>query len=201
MFGAPFCPSCLACIHICCWTLLVPETTYIPFFATPKRWTDEQVHHLWVWAFDFRRGVGRVGWTHGLLASQLPPRTWKQFWPFLLDHQGSLFKKRRHHPNPSDIFSNWNDEFTFAWSQEDRTPWSLMIGRPLDIFIYFHFGMLQRKYTRLQQTCFLLSSKCFFSKKDLEETKGTEASPWFGRYRCHQKVDGWVVALAWRNLG
>lgn len=166
MFGAPFCPSCLACIHICCWTLLVPETTYIPFFATPKRWTDEQVHHLWVWAFDFRRGVGRVGWTHGLLASQLPPKTWKQFWPFFVGPPGITIQKKAPPSQSIRYFQQLKRWVYICLKPRGSTPWSLMKGRPLDIFIYFHFGMLQRKYTRLQQTCFLLSSiSVFFQKR------------------------------------
>ena len=203
MFGAPFCPSCLACIHICCWTLLVPETTYIPFFATPKRWTDEQVHHLWVWAFDFRRGVGRVGWTHGLLASQLPPRTWKQFWPFLLDHQGSLFKKRRHHPNPSDIFSNWSGKFTLPEAKRIAPPEVWWLEDHLISLSTFISECCKENIPDCNKHVFCYQASVFFSKKDLEETNGTvkATSPWFGRYRCHQKVDGWVVALAWRQLG
>ena len=158
--------------------LLDPTGTWnnLPFFATPKRWTDEQVHHLWVWAFDFRRGVGRVGWTHELLASQLPPRTWKQFWPFLLDHQGSLFKKGATIPI--------HQIFSAIETVSLHLPEAKRIAPPEVWWLEDHLISLSTFISECckenipgctKQMCFLfIKQEVFFSKKHL--TKRTE--PW-----------------------
>ena len=161
-----------------------------------RRWTGTPPlsMSLWFQAWSWTRGVG----THGLLASQLPQKLGSNFDHFCgttRDH----YSKWIHHPNPSDIGSNWNGEFTLPEAKR-IAPWSLMIGRPLYLFSYTFISECCKKIPGCKNM-FSVIKQVFFSKKDLEETKGTEASPWFGRYRCHQKVDGWVADLAWRNLG
>ena len=79
-------------------------------------------------------------------------------------------------------------------SDDWKTTWYLYL---------LSFRNAAKKIYQIATNMFSVIKQVFFFKKGSggNERNREATSPWFGRYRCHQKVDGWVVALAWRNLG